>query len=220
MSATVHDFSQSERLTRFVNAELGERDRREVEEHLAGCRECADWVETYRLLSQALRPSLDLSGSVPGHPSSDVLSRLALGTDLLEAEERRSCERHLSSCSECSELVALVRSGAVQARTRSRAAGSIWVSSLKWAAGLVLVVGALVIGRSALTVPAHSELTGSTLTGRETVQAQDSILVETTTIESGAELTLRTGNSVAFGDGFSVASGGTLSVVVGNGHGS
>lgn len=220
----------SEQLTRFLDGDLDRSQRLEVEQHLGTCDECREWVAAYRLLSESLGgDSQPLTTTKVGahHLESDELCAYALAAHTLSEPVREKCLRHLDSCPECWYEIDLVRTAAATAedaepgRMRPQIVGNpsqgVSFSAVAWAAGLFLAVGALIVV-GGIGTPGSRQLTDSTLTGHTVVKARDSILVQKTRVEPGAELTLRTGNTVAFGDGFSIDSGGTLSVVVDNSH--
>lgn len=230
-------FRSSQELTAYAEGSLAAAERRAVESHLADCEECRGWIAAYRLLAEGL-------ADPAGHLSADDLSRFALAEETLDASQRERCVGHVEICASCAEEIQLVRGAASEARRVEPAAGRdllpaiapaarkvepATVTLLALAAGLLLVVGVSLVGGGAATAPRNdqiadsdlgapaftsSTLSGSSLTDHRTVQNDDSILVEETRIEPGADLILRSGNSVVFGDGFQVAPGGTLSVVV------
>lgn len=210
-------------LIEYVDSRLSDSARTGVEAHLADCDECGDWVETYRLLANALSPCVvdDVTVySAQAHLSSVELVRYALVYRTLDEVTRERCARHVAGCTDCASEVTLVRAASLDSQSEEHASvppgvpssGGVLSSAvlrpLTWAAGLVLVVGALWVGQLIEWQPA-----GSTLLGQTTVEVPEVILVEATRVEAGMHLTLKPGQAVGFGEGFAVTFAGTLAVV-------
>lgn len=215
----------AEKLTRFAEESLGEAERRELEVHLGSCAECRDWLETQRALAAVLEPAAP-ERPAPVHLTSEDLCAFALAEETLDEVTRQRCARHLWDCLECEEEVGLVRAAtaagrgepapeavpAVRGGDESR--DGRWLPRIAVAAGLVLAVAVGFLWRGASPVSADRQLSEASLTEQTTVRASGSILVETTRVETGGDLTLESGNTVAFGDGFRIDSGGSLAVVL------
>ncbi len=80
-----------------------------VAQHLAGCPECRDLVDTYRTLAEGF--VAESSGELPGHPSVEELVDFALGRMERLGERRDEVARHVSRCPGCSEEVETIRRG-------------------------------------------------------------------------------------------------------------
>ncbi len=202
----MHHLEASNLLTHYLSGDLRPGRRKEVEEHLAQCSECAEWVATYSLFTEALVE----------HPPSLELARFALAPETLDPPSRESCAEHLKRCRECRGQLELVRQAASETRpvrvpapVRSPTRRRVWVAL---AASAVLVFGATFALRTTDRLPADYVLANSTLRGDQTILADRSILVEATDVAPGAALKLES-EVVAFGDGFSVKNGATLVVV-------
>ncbi len=189
--------------------------------HVATCRECRSWVATYQFFAEAL-------GEDPAaarHPSSKDLCSFALaGTDL-DATTRDRCHRHIENCPECSYEIELVRSAVSESSVNvalewptSRVAERLShkAGALALAATLAILLGGLLVVSRVLS-PESKEyrMAGLLIQETEAINAEGPIFVESTQIQEGATLALRS-PVVTFGDGFSVDSGAGLIVGEGN----
>lgn len=206
-------------LPQRVSGDLAPNRRKALDEHVAHCEECSTWIATYGFFAEALGDPREASSAE--HLSSHELSTLALAGDGLDPAAREPCERHLRICSACLEEFELVRSGTFAAREESEPSQNspsrsrrsfAFQAGLAIAATLLLVVGAVFIGKARHLTPGEYSLSGETIGGSRTIQAQQSIFLESTALQPGADVTLQS-QIVAFGDGFSVASGASLRVL-------
>lgn len=191
--------------------------QRQLDRHLVRCAECRAWLRTYRLLDEALTDEGKSGRSE--HLSSQELAAFSLAPETLDEPSRERCERHLGDCGRCRYEAALAREAVAAARgsrIRGLTAQTASVRRLAAAAGLLLAVGALVYLALART-PKEQNVFGGRLEGIQTLAARRSIVIGTTEVDSGASVTLRSGELVALGNGFSVESGAHLRVEVDRG---
>lgn len=206
----MHHLKASNLLTRYLSGDLESGPRKEVEEHLAQCADCAGWAGTYSLFAEALAQ----------HPPSREIARYSLAPETLDPPSYERCKRHLKRCRGCRDEVELVREAAGEARQqgerrRERHPARLrlrWGTAAALAASAVLALGTSLVFRTAGRSPVEVVVADSTLRGEERIFADQSILVETTELAPGAALTLES-QVVAFGDGFSIKTGATLVVV-------
>ncbi len=206
-------------LTEFVSRSLSPERRLEVEAHVEECAECHAWVTTHLLLSGAL--AAETGESTASHPSAFELSSLALAAHTLSDDVREGCARHVANCAGCRQEMELVQAAATAAREVDErpAARRRFASSelLAWAAGLLLVVGAVAYFGIAAPPPPEShaenrQLQGETIDDSRLIEATESIFVGATEMRKGAVVSLQAGRAVTFGNGFSVGSGASLDV--------
>ncbi len=207
----MHHLEASNLLTHYLSGDLRPGRRKNLEQHLAECAECAGWVMAYSLFDEALAQ----------HPSSIEIAGFALAPETLDPPSYERCTEHLARCRECRGEVKLVGKAIAGGRqeaepVREENPGRLprrraW---LALAASVVLALGAILISRTANRSPDEYLLADRILRDEETILADQSITVETTEVAPGAALTLES-EVVAFGDGFSVKTGATLVVVTG-----
>src|SRR6266571_6036586 len=106
-----HDDIQLD-LAGYATARLGEGARRRVEEHLHGCGECRQMVQSIRQLAGAMREGGDVL--VEPHPPESALRRYARAGDTSGSE---GIARHLAVCAPCSLEVGAWAAGADGLRT-------------------------------------------------------------------------------------------------------
>ncbi len=132
-------------LADFVDENLEDQVAAEVEQHIEGCQKCAEWLAWYPELKSAL-----LIDS--GHPSSEDLALVAVGSQDMAEADRLGVEEHIGECSACRDLVsrsqsALETHSVVTPFRRSIRQARRWV--LPVAAGLLLgVFGGRELGKS------------------------------------------------------------------------
>ncbi len=193
-------------LTHYVSGVLRPERREDLEEHLIQCSECAEWVATYSLFTEALVE----------HPPSLELARFSLAPETLDPPSRERCAEHVERCRECRDQLGLVRQAASETKpVREPAPVRIPTRRRGWvalAACAILALGATLALTTMDRSPADQVLANSTLHGEQAILADRSILVEATELAPGAALKLES-EVVAFGDGFSVKNGATLVVV-------
>lgn len=209
-------------LTRFVERSLAPDRRRQLEEHIAGCDECREWLATFHLLAQCDAGELDQVR--PSHPSSLELATFAAGARGMDEAPRERCAAHLEDCAECRLEVELVGAALDAARRpepattnasmepRRRTASPL---RLAWAAGLLLALGALALLQSSRAPSTEQQQRAwqSPAAVEDPVATEETILLEQMTIATGAQVAL-TARAVALGNGFSVGSGADLSVLI------
>ncbi len=210
-------------LADYAAGGLEPKARGRLEEHLTECADCAEWLATYRLLSSGIETDT--------HPSSRLIAEFALAADNVSQFERGRILDHLETCTDCAREVDLSRKAVRAARAEPawQAAADadrkrpferlqLWARTqvespmrLAAAAGLILAV---VIGTGVLLSPADSGGSSSTtaLHGTSVLEAGDQILMADTSVEKGADVTVRAGTVVALGEGFSVASDASLTI--------
>lgn len=190
-------------------ADSASQPRGELLAHLAACESCRELYQGYESL-RALAPESAPDG---GHLSSADLAAWAVAP----GSPTGSVRLHLESCTHCGSEYELVRAAVVTARPLPRvrhAPTSAPHRTWRWAAAAALVAvvsGAAWVARTE-RLPRELTVSGDRLAGERTLRATDSILIETTAVDSGGSVKLQSGDRVAFRDGFSVGSDAALSV--------
>ena len=187
-----------------------------------------------RLLASALGPDAgpareDGDG---GHVEAGLLARYALQPEGLSHNERERCGAHLEVCADCRQDLELSRTAVLAAREgepeREPARPRILTFAVRrpaarvaqriaLAAGLILAAGSAFFIGSSLQDRHQRVLSGVDFDGVETMTARESILVNHSTLRSGARVALEGGEVVAFGEGFSVEEGAGLTISIGAG---
>ena len=223
-----------ENLLAYADGSLAPELRGALAAHTETCSGCAEWLETYAILSQGLA----LAG---GHPGSALLARhVARPHDLADAEAA-FVEDHLDGCPDCSEDLAVLRSAlretawtAPTASRRSRDPGSYWMRHRRELVAAVLLVAVTVgflvsfglyrsesevragaarlVQVGAATAPDATELFGMDLEGNRVIESRSDLRISDSRVKDGARVRIRAGGGVAFGDGFRVESGASLAV--------
>ncbi len=185
---------------------LGAPTEAEVKAHVAGCGECQDWLQTYRLVAQTL--SRREVAAAHAHPSADRLARHAVGSGLVDEVEHLELAMHLHACNVCRAAVTLGRAavaasdkttgGAASPPRLRAAAGRFRPWRLPLAAGLVL--GLLALPFLLRPRPRDQEISGEYFLSNRVITAGRSISASDTTIGAGAEVTFRVGEAVILGE--------------------
>ncbi|MFH1842578.1 MAG: hypothetical protein ABIF77_05180 [bacterium] len=110
--------SLADQLAWYPTAILAEKERQQVEEHVATCAACAD------LLEFASRLSNGLEVLRATHPESEILDHFVVTPDSLRPRERADIENHLAICADCSQVVETLTT-VVQETTSSRAGAEL-----------------------------------------------------------------------------------------------
>jgi hypothetical protein len=177
-------------------------------EHLDLCKECTDWAETYRWFSAALIKSAGAK-----HPTSDQLARYSVDFDRLVEPEQRLIEEHLDECRRCAREVGLTKSAVSGSSHAHRLLGFVPLRADAWspivrdvvAASLVFTMLSIFFIYQARRPESDVRWISETrLSGSHVIEAGVSLDVGATTIESGSDITLRAGETVALGNGFSI----------------
>src|SRR5882762_3195075 len=133
----------------YAAKRLGEERRRAVEQHLAGCAECAETVRDLERLAAHLKGAGD--GLFDPHPEPAALRRFALGGR--SASEPR-IGRHLYLCARCGLEVEMWRRwGAAPAASREHPRRTRRLASLALASAAGLVLGVLLTAEFRTTAP-------------------------------------------------------------------
>ena len=199
----------SELLADYAARRLDARSRPIVEEHLAECADCREWLETYRLLASGLATE-----QTTGHlPSADLAAWA-----VLEDQPPGKAVAHLAACATCGRELELVTAAIRAARREGheeqpaswwRPGGrrrAVWLA----AASLVLVVlaGSLLLTLRGGTTQTY-EISGVVLAGEETFTAR-SIHASDVEIRPASEIVFQAEELVVLGEDFVVASQATF----------
>lgn len=200
-----------ELLPDFAQGRLEAEGRAAIEEHLAVCPACREWLETYHLLGRALAAQEETE-----HPDSADLAAWAARNDELPP----GAAAHLEGCAECGREVELLTAAIRAARgaeqieevesRRLRPRRGRMAIAWTAAASLVLLVLA---GSLLLDFRGDEErdyvISGVTLSGEETISAR-SIHASAAKILPGSAVVFEAGELIALGEDFVVASGATF----------
>ena len=212
-----HSTSSISELVDYADGRLRGAGASRIESHLADCKECWTWLETYRLLASSLE-----------HPSSQEIAAHAIAPDRLDRPSRinRTAENdpdgisaHLEHCVGCSREVDLTRRAVREGRGKAPASKPVFSSPRRRFAYGAIAAGTLVLlatgswlVSSQTSKNSRLAVTQRTLSGSELVEANRELAVAGSRIAKGAEVTLRAGEVVTLGEGFSVESGASLVV--------
>lgn len=185
-----------------------------VEQHVARCERCQDWLETYQLVGASFQ--VDFEGGEQ-HLSSEQLAQEATGVGRDHGDA--VAQAHLASCRQCSGELEIARAALNQHTgpvvESSPNQGRMSPAFALIAAGLAAALGLVFwTGRPEVAPPADYLLSERALSGTEVFAADSSITVLDTEVGEGADVTLRAGETVSLGDGFSVESGGSFSIEI------
>lgn len=171
--------------------EGGQRDR--IQEHLAGCSRCREWLATYELLGRALE-----ARQAADHPRGELAEWAVLDGELPEA-----ASRHLAECPSCrSELERLREAISAARETRPREPAVRWASAA--AVAVLLLAGSLLLFTRQPTAT-DQIIRGGVLTGEQTFTGR-SIVASDVELQPGSRIVFEAGKMVALGDGFVVGS--------------
>jgi hypothetical protein len=228
-----------ELLIDFMDGRLDQVTQAEIDDHIATCGECRDWIETYELIT------MSFGGQAAGqHPNGDILALCAARADEQYEPDRESLRHHLERCPDCRSDLQLVHAAVLGARPASdhlpvpvekrrvarwalavaAAAATFAISSVLWfGAPNPMSEGTTPVRDGVGTVPVALETRSEDvfefsepeIDGTRVIDTSGSILVSRTRIREGADVTIRSGQVVAFGNGFQI--GNQARIVVG-GH--
>jgi hypothetical protein len=189
---------------------------RQMEQHLEDCDDCRDWLETYSFLNDGL----DCARSAP----SELLAQYVVDEGRLEETQRDIVREHVAACGACKEELEAIRSALEAARhkqpahTIKRALSMISAAQpreLAIAAALVLTVLAattFTVFRGSPWMRSEQQSQEQMTDAGAALEGDETIVIASTRVYDGANLTIHSRNTVVFGEGFSVASGATLVV--------
>lgn len=208
-----HDLEPS-LLVHYVDGTLQGSDLIVVEAHLATCRDCSGWVESYRALEGAMRPQ--------DHPTSLEIAQLAVDPTKIDSEESQHTLSHLVACRSCRqefdltrEALAAGRALAEDERSRPQMFSALLRHPRRVAIAAGLLVGVLAVGFLLVDSGRRDRsFTSGTIRGQEVIEAVDQLVIDNVEVANGGQLVARAKQSVALGDGFSVDSGGSLTIEV------
>lgn len=195
-----------------------------IRRHLDGCAGCRGLVDTWTTFAELLDDEAL-------HPTAELLAAAAVGPIDPEAPEQAQLERHLEGCAPCRQQLALTRQ-AISGARQPRPLGSVHQPAsrpvrrlsprLAWAASLFIaavVAGSLAfLQREPASFPrepaSSQQVILGDLEGTRLIEAPGPLVANRVAIQPGAAITLRSGGSVAFGEGFSVGDDASLVVEV------
>lgn len=207
--------------------------------HAENCEDCKGWLLARDLLASAYGPAQDLRAE---HPGSDLLALCAIRPEEVHEPDREEVHLHLEQCETCRHELDLARSAVLHGRPSVEAPRRRSVRTLPSvplsrtvraiAAGLAvallgagLFIGGVLFSRidsqkshlgrhpgPSNGIEGTEELSGRDLEGTQVLGAERRLVVSKLTVKSGADVTFRAGESVAFGDGFRVLSGARVRV--------
>lgn len=190
-----------------------------ISEHVDSCEECQGWLETYELAESVLSASSSRASFRTHHVSSEVLADYALDGSSAAVEE------HLEGCGSCRREFELALSSLESVALEGKATVLLGGHPKSRSFRLALIAATLAAavglsfwlsGRPASMGPVDYRITEHEFTGRRVLAADSTITVTESTVVDGADVTLRAGNTVSFGDGFSIGNGASFSVEITN----
>lgn len=180
-----------------------------LEDHLTRCLDCREWVETYRLLGNALA-----ARTAAEHPSSAELGAWAA----LDGPPPDAARAHLATCPACREELEIVRAAVLAARDDAHhdlsvaRAPRVKRSVLRWAAAAgiaFLGIAGSIWFLSREESPPQYVMSGGAFTGDEVISAP-SIHASQMVVQSGSRVVFEASEMVSLGDGFVVAADATF----------
>ena len=227
----------------YVAGDLDQKSRSAMTSHIEECVDCRAWLETHDLLAIASEVN-----SIGNHPDSELLSVCAVRPaddyepGMIEVRE------HLETCESCRREMELVHRAVLNSRPEGErlARDRHSIRSYSWwhvaAAACVVAVAFKVLlpvgmrhpgavgfepNETSVTMdemlrlhPGSSEvwISEEEIAGIRLIEADESLTLSQVKIREGARVTIRSGDVVAFGNGFQVGPGARLTVMgsVGN----
>lgn len=215
----------------------------DLEEHLAECPSCRGWVDTYRLLEEAVGGG---AGAGDPHSGPEVLALCAVRPEEEFELERGDLREHLAQCQGCRQDLealkhairearpAIEASAPRRSRQRRRVAAMAWGGLAATLAtvgiGLTLFLGgtprdrapqaggpgpAVAASSAASQAEPGETLSNVELEGQRLIVADHSLLVTDVKVKPGGRVIFQVGEVAAFGDGFQIGDGGSVVVEVG-----
>ena len=224
-------------LTDLVDGTLDAGVMESVSNHVDQCQACRGWVDTYKNLARDLDPSRE-----PHHPDSQTLAWYAVSPEEIHESERGRVAEHLERCDDCRGDLEDIRSAVVNARPPLGELGQPTGRQVRWrrlaaAAAVVVAVGlitfvmrpggpwggsapdAVVSGATTETIVTDGVSGGLSdveIAGTRLIEGGPRVTLERVMIAEGADVTIRAGDTVAFGNGFRVGNRARLHVTAGN----
>jgi hypothetical protein len=213
----------------FVEGELADELHASVESHVLTCAECKDWIRTYDLFAEHIDGRSDRE-----HPDCGILALCAVRPEERFEPDRIAVRQHLDWCVRCRDELELMRAAICSARPSSASvresdpARRSHHLAIGVAAGFaaVAISGVLLFGpwRGGQPLFSHAdrtmqlaatsqrgthansahELSGTEIGGSRLIEVPGEITISQTKINSGAEVTIRAGDFVAFGNGVQI----------------
>ena len=226
-------------LAEFAAGDLDSRLRREVARHVQDCLDCRSWLETHDLLATAS----DVS-RFSEHPESNLVAAFAVEGAQDDEPGGREMSRHIETCESCRLEMELVRAAVLEARakTAAPALASRREHSYGWwysiAAACVVAIAIKLLFPGGAGRPGHVEspqpdismaidsapdaphgspgleIAEEEIEGTRLLEADGPLTLNRVKIKDGAEVTIRAGQLVAFGNGFQVGPGARVTVDV------
>jgi predicted anti-sigma-YlaC factor YlaD len=203
-------------LSDFAERTLEPELSAQVEKHLDDCHECREWLEIYSLLHE----TPDCARRVPG----ELLANYAVDENWLDQAGRDMVRAHLGVCENCRDEIELVRTALAAARqqcsadkTHKQMSVISIVPPRKVAVAAALVIAVLAVAtvtifRGIPWVRPEQRVQNLTITGDRVLEGDGEVVIASTQVAAGANLTIHAGDIVVFGDGFSVQNGASLVV--------
>ncbi len=225
----------TELLVEFAEGSLEDVTWNEMNDHVAACKDCQDWLHTFTLLSHVPEGSEHHS-----HPDSLDLAKCSTRPDEECEPDHRGLRSHLSSCRTCRQDLETVRRAVVHARPGAEthatspftpARSTTWWWTAAAATGIVgFALGAIFgtgiapgipnastshdrgAGAAVGVAPGAPPASRASISGERLIRSEDQITIVNTSILPGASVTIQARRGVALGNGFQVGSGTQVEV--------
>ena len=162
---------EPDKLTRYAHGELAAEDRARLEQHVAECNSCREYLSFVRNFETGLRDARPAMRT-PGEPCPDSSLLIALEADELGAKTAEHVRAHMLFCKDCMEEYYALR------RLRSPS----WTEVIVRAVGGTLECLSLA-GSGVILQPSYAAVRG------ETEPLSDRIHIEDTVVDPETEAT-------------------------------